>query len=72
MLRQQQFHINALAVAVKALPEEEVRSVGGGLNDLKVGWKFLFTTWRIGASLEREDEPRKTEQMRADVKETLR
>jgi hypothetical protein len=43
MLRHQQSRINALPVAVKALPEEEVRSVGDGLDDLKVGLKFLFT-----------------------------
>lgn len=43
MLRHQQSRINALPVAVKALPEEEVRSVGDGLDDLEVGLKFLFT-----------------------------
>jgi hypothetical protein len=43
MLRHQQSRINALPVAVKAPPEEEVRSVGDGLDDLKVGLKFLFT-----------------------------
>jgi hypothetical protein len=43
MLRHQQSRINALPVAVKALPEEEGRSVGDRLDDLKVGLKFLFT-----------------------------
>ena len=43
MLRQQQSRINALPVAVKALPEEKVRSFGNGVDDLKVGLKFLFT-----------------------------
>ena len=46
MLRHQQSRINALPVAVQALPEEEVRSVGDGLDELKVGLTFLFTQAR--------------------------
>jgi hypothetical protein len=46
MLRQQRSRINALPVAVKALPEEEMHSVRNGLDNLKVGLKFLFTQSR--------------------------
>jgi hypothetical protein len=43
MLRPQQSHISVLLAAVKALPEEEVYSVDGGLGDRKGRLKFLFT-----------------------------
>jgi len=43
MLRPHPSYISVLPAVVKALPEDEVYSVNGGLGDLKGRLKFLFT-----------------------------
>jgi hypothetical protein len=56
MLRQQRSRINALPVAVKALPEEEMHSVRNGLDNLKVGCRVGREVTRPGPSPDPDEE----------------